>query len=75
MYILQISNSQYIAYSILGLFIFCLVLYFIIRGAVKDGTNDLKQQLRLLNNFKLEEMRKKGYNEEELKAIIKKAKS
>ena len=74
MHLLQLSRGPIIIASIIGGGIFFVILFYAVRAAVKEGTEGLRIQLRLFNNFKLEQMRRQGYTEDELKLIIEKAK-
>jgi hypothetical protein len=55
--------------SVLGIGLSLWIFHAIIKAAVKSGTKDLKNQLRLQNNLKINEMAKNGYPEEELRAL------
>jgi|GEM_PF-2769036 len=71
MYLLQASGDDSLTYIFLGL-ISLLITYFIIREAVSSGTRRLYEQQWLANKLKIEEMKKAGHTNEELRDAVQK---
>ncbi len=62
-----------IAIYIISLLLSLAVMYYIIRGAVIDGTAGMRKQFELQNWLKVDEMRKAGFDDAILKEHITKA--
>jgi hypothetical protein len=70
MYLLEVDSFVQFLYWFLGSAAGLLIFYFIIKAAVKAGTDDIKRQIRLLYNLKIIDMTKKGgHSEEEISAL------
>lgn len=56
--------------AIIGLVIWIFLLYQIIKGAGRSANSEVERLLRILINLKMDEMRKNGFTEDDLKNSI-----
>lgn len=69
MYFTEIDPGALVIMYILGAGLTLVILFLIIKGAVKSGTSDLLTQLKFHNNLKCEEMQKNGWEFDRLRVI------
>jgi hypothetical protein len=68
MYLLQASGDNFLV-LLMGSLLSLLILYYVIKGAVKSANEPLRFQLRLQNNLKIQEMMNEGREEQVKKAM------
>lgn len=73
MYLIQTDAASQMGTLLIGALVSLIILYYIIKDAVRSGTKEMRQQLALQNNLKMQEMKKSGHTDDELKTAMSKA--
>jgi hypothetical protein len=60
------SGFLYLIAGIISL----IIMYYIIKDAVISGTKELLKEMKLNNDFKMQELRKQGFTEDEINGMI-----
>jgi hypothetical protein len=66
----NLSSGQTLLFLTVLLVITLLILYVIIKAAVKDGMKETHQLLRNIGNLKIQELKKDGFTDQEIHNII-----
>jgi hypothetical protein len=77
MYLLAINEGNLFGIALISLTVYFVIFYSVIKSAVfaanKESNREIMQQLKLLNQFKVEEMKASGMNKEDIQKAINKA--
>lgn len=66
MYVLDLTSDYGFPLTVTGYIVGTIVLYYVIRIAVSDGTQELKDLLRRQNHLRQIELQKNGWSPEEI---------
>jgi hypothetical protein len=69
-YLLDVASADVAFFTIVGFCLSMVILYFVIKLAVRSGTTDLLKHLRLMNQFKIDELKEQGADEAKLNKKI-----
>ena len=74
MYLLEITQGNFIGIALIALTIYFFIFYNVVKSAVfaanRESNREIMQQLKLLNQFKVEEMKASGVKKEDIQNAI-----